>query len=266
MKLWQRIIKYLALLLAGLIVASAVYGAVSLVTLLTGAIFPKSAPAAVSRDFEAQTVISSLDVDVAGGLTVKVDGAATKVRVSTLDPQLTFAEQNGVLTVKRVMSFPNLREIGKTVIYLPSGSVDALKINAGAGELSLDGLTARELSLDLGAGSAKLTSVNVTEKTVIDGGAGKLELTGVELANATIDLGVGKCTFFGVLSGENVIDCGVGSVDIRLAGKAGDYDVESEDGLFGAELTPLKGGPNKIRIEGGVGRVSVKMADEAENG
>ena len=164
------------------------------------------------------------------------------------------------------MSFPNLREIGKTVIYLPSGSVDALKINAGAGELSLDGLTARELSLDLGAGSAKLTSVNVTGKTVIDGGAGKLELTGVELANATIDLGVGKCTFFGVLSGENTIDCGVSSVDIRLAGKAGDYDVESEDCLFGAELTPLKGGPNKIRIEGGVGRVSVKMADEAENG
>lgn len=258
MKLWQRIVKYLALFLAALILATVVYGIVAAVRLAAGAVFPeKRQTETVPRTDTLAGVPAKLDISVSGELELRfdnVDGCS----VSTEDSGLVWSLENGVFKAESKSGLFELKDYGKTTVTLPDSALTAASIKAGAGRLDIRGLRAEKLELSLGAGEAVISGITVSGSATINGGAGRIGITHAELANAQIDLGIGKFDMTARLSGKNNVDCGIGNVDITLVGSESDYDITAERGLGAVNVPNARDGAAKLHIDGGVGVTNVK--------
>lgn len=107
-----------------------------------------------------------------------------------------------------------------------------LSIDVGAGECSLEKISGREVRLNLGAGKIKTQQLEADELT-LDAGAGGYNLEGVSVTDdMKLTLGMGNASIEGEITGDLSVDCGMGTVDMRLAGSEDDhaYDVECNMG------------------------------------
>lgn len=107
-----------------------------------------------------------------------------------------------------------------------------VSMDVGAGECSLQEISGREVSLNLGAGKIKTQRLEAEELT-LDVGAGEYELEGVSVTeDMSLKLGMGNAEIEGKIKGDMSVDCGMGSVVMRLAGSEDDhaYDVECNMG------------------------------------
>lgn len=117
---------------------------------------------------------------------------------------------------------------------LEGGSLLAedLSLDVGAGECSLQEISGREMSLNLGAGKIKTERLEAEELT-LDGGAGEYKLKGISVTeDMNLKLGMGNAEIDGEITGDLSVDCGMGSVTMRLAGSEDDhaYDVDCNMG------------------------------------
>lgn len=107
-----------------------------------------------------------------------------------------------------------------------------LSMDVGAGECSMEKISGREIRLNLGAGKIRTQQLEAEELT-LDGGAGAYNLEGVSVTeDMNLKLGMGNARIEGEITGDLSVDCGMGSVDMRLAGSEDDhaYDVECNMG------------------------------------
>lgn len=107
-----------------------------------------------------------------------------------------------------------------------------LSLDVGAGECSLEKISGREVRLNLGAGKIR-TQMLEAEELTLDGGAGEYGLEGLSVTeDMSLTLGMGNARIEGEIAGNLSVDCGMGSVDMRLAGSEDDhaYDVECNMG------------------------------------
>lgn len=160
---------------------------------------------------------------------------------------------------------------GSVVLMVPE-DYDFLDIDieSGGGKVELYELNARNLDLELGAGSLILNKINVTNKADIEGNTGKVEIKNGTFNNIDCYVSVGSLQFFGKITGESSFETSIGSCDVKLIGDSKIYTINAFKGLGDFiignyvinEDTIFGLGKTKIKINGGIGGVVVKFVDE----
>ena len=271
----QKFIKYFALGIAACVV-------VAIATGLTFGLYALGSVTGLvqSDDYvmENAEVISG-ETKTISQLVVQLDATSLEIKtgeefkVETDRSDITFENKDGVATVKESGDywrfFNHLK--GKTVVYLPEDvQLENVLIKNGAGSTNIEKLVTKKLKLEVGAGAAKLSEVNVTEYADIDGGVGKIEILSGTINNLDLDLGVGSANVKAAITGNSEIDTGVGGLNVTLIGAREDYRIKVNKGLGGITVDgqdahdgqEIGDGVNGIKISGGVGGIKVEFENK----
>lgn len=126
---------------------------------------------------------------------------------------------------------------GKVEIAIPkSAKFSNINIEAGAAEMKNIAWECNRITMDLGAGDAKITSLNVTDSATFDIGAGNLEIQNAVIADMDADLGMGNLEFNGLVSGDLTVDCGMGNAEFSFTDSADNHNFDLEASLGNIEL------------------------------
>lgn len=125
-----------------------------------------------------------------------------------------------------------IRDYPRIVITIPVNfQAKDFKINMGAGEVIFYEINTINADLNIGAGSLQGDILNVKEKAKINIGSGSMEVDNVTMNNITAHCGTSKVDLQGVITGDNIIDCGVGNVSLSLPGSWHDYNYDMNCGI-----------------------------------
>ena len=224
------------------------------------------------------------DHEISGDIrNLKISLAAAELEIRTGEAlslqsnyeKMTVKCANGHLTVedKRRAPYFGNKETVTVILTVPEGfAFDRVSIEAGAGNVKISDLRSGRFCMELGASNVEVTALNVTEQAEIHGGTGKLSLTGAVLRDLDMELGVGDVTMEAALLGECEIECGIGKLDISLVGEQSDYRVEVEKAIGEATVNgesvsgdkTIGNGKNSLEIHGGIGSISVAVAQDSE--
>lgn len=212
--------------------------------------------------------ISEIDLDIASA-SVYIK-AADSFTFSTNDKGFSVKQKKNKLKVeeKNLKAFSGLGE-AVIVITVPKGVVlDSMEIESGAGALSVEGVNCNKLEADLGVGETVFDNVGVSVKADIDTGVGNFDIKNSTINNLSLSTGLGKTTVSALMTGINEFECGIGNLHISSNDQINDYTVSVEPGMgkvkIGGETFSediiLGSGQNVIKVEGGIGNVTVDFA------
>lgn len=260
MTMFQRVIKYLAIALAVALIIGIVSGVLALLGLF-GALGDRTD--GTMEVYTLSSALHELELEIhAAHVTIRQGDTA---RLESNLNDLTVKEKNGRLIVRQPRRLFT-REHGAVILTLPATVVpDEADITTGAGNVTVEALTVRDLAMVLGAGEATLGNLTVSGEAEIVGGAGTLTVHDSTLHGLELSMGVGKLNMQATLTGESEIACGVGEVNLTLTGGRETYRVEVTKGLGNATAdgnavkgeTVIGSGVNTVEISGGVGSLTV---------
>lgn len=267
----QKIIKYLAIVLALFLIASIISGVFFGITVISN-IFNEDGFELTDKTEHLFTSnnANTLDIDIiSSDVVIKLGDS---FRGETNNPDIAYKENNRSITIveKKHNWFKNNSQ-SQLVIYIPKDMVfDEVSIASGAGRVDIEKLVAKELSLDLGAGRTEIDNLVVLNNTEIDSGAGEVRVNGGTLNNLRLDMGVGQFDLKAKVLGNGEIDHGVGEVNLTLFGDRNDYQLQVDKGVGsitvnGNEVKDneiIGNGINKIDIDSGVGSMKILFEDE----
>lgn len=274
----QRVIKWLAVGLAVLIIMGMVVALAGVGTVVTGVLGLWDDQPTTSEQDWSETVVSNDSGEQLRSLVVDVKAANLKIETGdkfevVADQDLIeFRRTDGRVSVmEREWNWfdswqgADDREVR---VVVPEGTELAkLEVEAGAGSVTLRGLTAEEVELDLGAGRTEVIGLTATRRSKIDSGAGYLTVQESRLENLDLDMGVGKVELGAELPGRSEIDAGVGKLELRLLDTSLGYRLEISKGLGAVTVNGLSlgdgatygEGENPVKINGGVGAIEVNL-------
>ncbi len=224
MTAFQRVIKYCAIALAIIIIASIISAAVGMIASILG--FLDSGDASeeiVLTEFDIATV-NKLDIDL-GACDFKII-SGDKLTVEADSSRVRIKQSGDTLSIKE----KDIRTNNECLVTLtlPEHIFEYVEIDMGAGVLDAEKLSAERFELDLGAGKSDFSQLRVVKNADIDVGVGKLTLSLSGTADDyTLDIskGIGEVTIDGISHGSGKLgngsadielDCGVGAVDITF--------------------------------------------------
>lgn len=202
---------------------------------------------------------------------IKLDSAkliieeGNKFTISTNNKYISLTEEDNKIKIneKDHFSFKNSSALRITV---PKNyNFTDLNIVSDGGFINIENLKADSLSLQLKAGSLVLNDVIVNDKLTIIGGAGTIDVTNGNVNNLNLNVGVGNCNISAILKNNNVIEAGVGQLNIELLDNIDDYKIKLTKGIGDITINNLKitdnntfGNGNKnISLTGGIGPISI---------
>lgn len=265
---FQRIIKYIAMILAIFLIIMIFGGILSALSLFTY-VFDKSSDSV--HDLSSQSFsrdYTELDIEISAADFIIEEG--DKFSIDSNHKYLKVEEKNNTLKIYDTKRLFSVNDESYTVILtVPKDTVfNEVSIETGAAKLSVDALTTYDLDLKLGAGLVTLTDVTVNTETDIEGGAGKLTIENCSMSNLSLDIGVGECELEAKLFGNSELNCGVGSANFTLV-ETDDvtYRVEVEKALGSVKVdgenldkaTTFGNGNSKVDINCGVGDVKIDL-------
>ena len=261
----QRIIKYCAVAFAAfLIVAiiSGICGAISMVSF-----FFDGDAAGEMQTHTVSSDVESLDLEVSAAALEIVTGDCFSVESN--HKYLTVMEEKGVLIVSEKRSNFGVSSGDVAVVMtIPEKYVfEGALISAGAGKVSIDTLSAKKLTLELGAGATEIGTLEVKNQSSVSSGTGKLTIRDGELHDLSMEMGVGKLEFTGRMTGNCDVDFGIGGAELTLLGSRDEYQIELDKGIGEATLNGKDmfdggvygTGENRIDIDGGVGSIRIQL-------
>lgn len=263
----QKIIKFLSVAFGILLCICIIGGIITVLSSVSSFFGNKSSDGEIKTYLISQD-ISELDIDIGGcALNIK-RGNEFKVESNNTDLNLT--ERESTLRIsEESSSWRRFSESTTLDIYIPdSVNLYLAELNTGAGKVYIERLFAKNLKLDFGAGSVTIDELTATDSAIITGGAGKITVSGGSLAELDFDMGVGALNLTSRLSGDCELDMGVGNSDITLIGKSDDYKIKIDKGLGSVRVDGVKvsdnavcgSGNNNIDIDGGVGNIKVDFS------
>lgn len=271
----QKVIKYLALALALLIVCgvfSAFVGAGMFFSYVTDdgsmADIPEWTEVISIGEIEGEVKVLNLDLKTTS-VEIK-SGEKFEVRAHS---EIIEARKSGDIVYLQEKAFSFWRDWGsrkgKMTVTIPEGKVRELHVSAGAGQLRIEGIEAEEMNLGLGAGRTELSKVVATRRMTVSGGAGLLAIKGATLANLDLDMGVGKVELEAKLTGKNEIDAGVGKLEMGLVGSTDDYKIRMDKGIGAITLNGESMGDDStwgngvtvVDVDGGVGAIEIEVTE-----
>lgn len=183
------------------------------------------------------------------------------VKVNFKDKSLEIEEDKSWLKISNTNS--------KVVITIPEDTIlGYLDIDTRAGKFIIDGIVVRDLDIDHGAGQLQINN-SYTYKADIDGGVGEISIINTTLNNLDLDSGVGNVELKSIITGNSQVNCGVGKIDITLLGNEEDYSINLNKGIGSIKVddkgiktnTIYGSGPNKLKIDGGIGSIKVNFEE-----
>lgn len=275
----QKVIKYLA-------IAFAIFLSVNIIGAIITAIFfglsifdinfkiknnrsdtiTTSQQAVISQNYDN---IQNLKIEIGYSKLEIKQGTELKVEANTKNERITTKRVGDTLNIKEEETWNIFNDDIDSciIITIPENYYfEKVKIEAGAGELNLLNIQTKEFDLEVGAGNVIISDMLVENKTDIDGGAGKVVIKDSNLSNLNLDAGVGEFQILNTqLLDSSDIDAGIGKLEIRLKGNLEDYKIVPECGLgsFTIDNNEIEDnriygqGDNKIKIDAGVGKVSI---------
>ena len=276
MTIFQRIIKFFAMVFAICLVISIIYGIISAVFGIIGItnIFKNEKRENIVLDnmktisYETK-VINSLDIEIKTVNMQIIKGNKFEVKTNNLD--MKYSINNGKAIIKENRSdewfFGNDNE-GELIITIPQDDTlfENVSMNISAGDIKIDYLNTKKLDLKLGAGNLEIYNLYVTNETKIKGGAGNILIDSGSLSNLDLNLGMGKTEISAEVDGNNKIDAGIGNLDLKLKGNESEYKFDIDKGLgtirFNESKVNKEGifgeGNIFIKINGGLGNIDIK--------
>lgn len=217
-----------------------------------------------SLELASDAVVLNIDVDSTNIAIKQGDTFAVKTNSEYIESK---QEGNQLIISEKNHAWFFDHDNNDLVVYIPKEYVfDTVSIHSGAGKITVDTLNTKNLYFDLGAGKITIDHLIATKQSEINGGAGKFTINDGELHNLKISAGAGKLTLTSKLVGTSEIDCGVGKVNINLLGSVDDYQIEVDEGVGSINVDQLTkhgeyygNGSNLISIDGGVGRIDVRV-------
>lgn len=265
----QKIIKYLAIAFAICLIVSIIGGAASVFGFF-GGFFSGNAVVEDVKDYSVSSDAKSLKIEIgAADLSIK---QADEFRVESNLKNLRVDNNNGVLTIENGKKFSGTYKGAVLTLYIPANTVfEEVKVSTGAGELTIDSLSAGTVDFDFGAGEVTIGTLIAASAANIDGGAGEITVSNGALRNLDVDMGVGELNLTSALTGNCEFDLGVGESNITVIGNKDDYSLDIEKGIGnitvdGTGVSNIKSSGNglySIEVSGGVGAINLKFNDTA---
>lgn len=217
--------------------------------------------------------IRSLQIQVHSDLSIRT-GPELQVESQNAVDSFRCDLQDGLLTVSSKGDLPwflNWRgNRQKVIVTLPEDlQLEEALLSAGAGDLDIDSLDVRRLTLEGGVGDIVCRRLNAAESCQISTGVGDIEILSGQLQTAEISGGVGDLDCAAALLGQCSIEGGVGDIDLTLTGAPGDYSIQVSNGLGDIEIDgeDVKNGvygapasPNALTIASGVGDIEIEFS------
>lgn len=217
--------------------------------------------------------IENLKIEIGYSKLEIKQGTELKVEANTKNKIITTKKVGDTLSIKEDSTWNIFNDNinSHIIITVPENYYfEKVKIEAGSGELNISNIQAKEFDLEVGAGNVIISNILVEKKVDIDGGAGKVVIKDSEFSNLDLDVGVGEFQILNSkLLDDSDIDAGIGKLEITLKGILEDYKIVPERGLgsftiLDNEIEDNKTygeGDNKIKIDAGVGKVSIDFVD-----
>ncbi|MBO4939474.1 MAG: DUF4097 family beta strand repeat protein [Clostridia bacterium] len=268
MTTWQKTIKYIAMTLAIVLAAAIIGGIVNLILGLIGedAVFDEMK----THTVESSEEITDLKVELGAaefviqqGDAFAVESNLKKLTVTTQDGTLKLKE-----TTKSFRG--SEKNTPKLHLTIPTDmQFNVVNIQTGAGTFTVEKLAAKSLTFLLGAGKVEMDNLVATESVKIDGGAGEITIHDGVLKNMDFDMGVGKLNLTAKILGVSELNCGVGETNVTLKGGRDLYTIKAEKGIGNAKIdgksidnsTIIGIGVNQFSVSGGIGAINVNFAE-----
>lgn len=267
MNSFQKVIKYCAVALAIFIIFSIVTGIIYGVGVLKNVFVDDGIKKDMMEKFDISSSYNVLDIEVNNANVLIKEDKKFKVEVDSEDIKVKEVGNKILITEKKYGLFEK-KEASDLIISVPKDFMfEEVVIESGAGRVDIDGLSAKEIELDLGAGKVNLNKINVSGEISIDGGAGEIIIDNSILNNLDLDMGIGKVNLVANLIGNSDIDAGVGEVEMLLLGEYNDYKININKGIGSVVVDGDKmsdgsyygSGSNIINIDGGIGNININF-------
>lgn len=272
----QKIIRYLAIALAIFIIVSIASGILLGLNIFSDVLGLKKeaetnkqhtnlSEGSIIQKYES-TQISDVKIELAyTNLTIKqgdgfvVEGDIKNVECKRVSNKLKIEEKN--------ISWFNTSDRRNIIVTVPEDTIlNTVDIETGAGEINIEKLSCKELSLEIGAGKTTIQDLQVTQKAKINGGAGKVEIASGEINNLNLSMGAGNFRIAASLSGNNKLDAGIGKLGLELTNGLSNYTIRANKGIGSIKIGEKEvfdnveygDGETNIKINGGVGSIEVK--------
>jgi len=282
MSSFQKVIKYgaiaFAIVLTIGIITSIVSVSIGVFSFVTGNVGFGMRKGYVEKFNESHKFdnVRSIDIDLSAGTLEILKGEDFQVEANDVSKDFKMdISANGTLRIRernRGLNFlwfnfnGNNRITTEIKVYIPEDyKLNTTSIDAGAGNLHIEGLNTKKLRISAGAG--KIDGYNViADNASIDGGVGYINMENVILNDMDLNSGVGKVFLEGVFKGDNKIDCGVGDLDMEIIGDVDDYDIRIDNGVGNVRLNGERisreyrknnNRSNSLDVDGGVGSVDI---------
>ena len=274
MTMLQKIIKYFALALAAFLIFSIISGILGGLYFFTGLLGLQKHSETIKSEMSAvsfeESNINSLDIDVA--FTNLIIKSGESLKIETNNENINYQQSDLNLQIKEKTHnwfFKNNK--GDLIVYIPDGlEFEKVKINAGAGKIQIENINTKKLSLELGTGETTIEKLNVVDNCKIESGAGKVDIYSGKINNLNLDIGVGKFKLTSSIIGNSKINAGIGSLELNIQGNKEDYKIKADKGIGTIKIDGKNvednyaygDGENEVKIEGGIGSISVDFKGE----
>lgn len=265
MRPWQKAIKYVAIAFAILLTVSIAVGIIRTVSSISLFFGNDKNVEGEMQKYELDGSYSELEIEIGAAKLVIATGDDFLIEsnykylsVKETDSKLTVGD-----TLERVVKTNTTATV---TIYIPENATfKKADIKTGAGEVRIEALTADRISMSFGAGEVILDDLVATDKIKIDGGAGAITIRDGELNELDLDMGIGELDLTAKLTGDCELNMGVGEASVTLIGNADDYRIDIDKGLGEANVDgesvgdgfTLGRGTSRVEIDGGVGSIRV---------
>ena len=258
---YQKIIKYIAIALAIFLIVS-----IANITIKgISTFFGNNNEQTSLKKLEISNNTKEIELEVAAVNVIIREGSKFKIET---DNQYVSSTQNGkkLYIKEKSHNYIKTRHDRQLIIYIKEDyKFDNIKLNSGAGKITIENLNTNNLYLKIGAGKVDINSLNVSNNTEITGGVGSFYLREGNLSNLNLDCGVGKIDITARLEGENQIEGGIGTLKINLLGDKESYKIDAEKGLGSLTINDDKikerstygEGENFIKIKSGIGSTKI---------
>lgn len=266
----QKIIKYLA-------IAFAIFLIITIISTLLGVLYALSGVLGLRTDDETggpMTTTSFENADITA-LEINIDYTNLTIKtgeffkVETNNSDISCKQSNDKLVIEdKNYNWFGAHNNEDLIVYIPEGiDFERVEINAGAGKIDIENLTAEKLSFELGAGETEVKSLTVTNKCEIEGGAGRVNILSGTIKDLDLDMGIGEVNLSCKLTGKTDINAGVGNLNINLQGAKESYKIKADKGIGtikidGRDISNSEtygNGDSYIDVDGGIGNIDIEF-------
>ena len=268
MNTFQKVIKYLAMAFAILLtvgIITAIVGFVSAIIFAVDSNYEEGVD--YGMDFSN---VEQLDIVNRYGKLRLTSGSNFKVEDSNVSKDFKAEVINGTVIIKDKniswLDFGIFKRDSSITVYVPENFLaEKIKIDSGAGQVTLENLNTKQLIIDAGVGNIKGLNL-YAESVEINGGVGNLDFTDVNFTDVKFDSGLGKLYMDGIILGNSEFECGIGSISLKIKGKRQDYAFKIESGIGAVRINGEKISSeykdnyeaiHTMKVNGGIGKVSI---------